>query len=113
VCVDRDAQPGGIEFARVNTASSIAEDTNAAGVIAQVARPPAIETVLERRWAQCSKTGSWGAIFVLASASHPAPALPSVSRPRAGNRCVLIEMRRRVELSSPEQTPSIRLQRGQ
>jgi len=52
-----------------------------------------------------ANAGSWAPVFVLASGSHPAPALPSASRPHAGNRCVLIEMCRRVESSSPEQTP--------
>ena len=49
----------------------------------------------ERTGLSAAKTGRWGAAFVLASSSHPVPALLSVLRPRAGNRCVLIEMRRR------------------
>ncbi len=47
------------------------------------ARTPAIETALYRRRVQCSKKGSWGAAFALASSSHPAPSSLPVSRPRA------------------------------
>ena len=45
MCVDGDAPPGGIEFARANAADSIAEmveDADTAGVVEQAARPPAI-----------------------------------------------------------------------
>jgi len=42
-----------------------------------------------------AKTGRWGAALALAFGSHPAPTLPSASRPHASNRYVLMEMRRR------------------